>query len=86
MTAETLKLKDLKLKQWNKYKQTKSSADFNTFKISRDKLRSTTRRLRKEFELKLTADIKRNPKPFWKYIKFRLKTRADIPTLSLPNE
>ena len=81
-----MKLKDLKLKQWNKYKQTKSIADFNIFKISRDQLRSTTRRLRKEFELKLTADIKRKPKPFWKYIKSRLKTRPDIPTLNLSNE
>ena len=86
MTANTLKLKDLKLKQWNKYKQTKSIADFNIFKISRDQLRSTTRRLRKGFELKLTADIKRKPKPFWKYIKSRLKTRPDIPTLNLSNE
>ena len=86
MTAKTLKLKDLKLKQWNKYKQTKSIADFNIFKISRDQLRSTTRRLRKEFELKLTADIKRKPKPFWKYIKSRLKTCPDIPTLNLSNE
>ena len=33
MTAKTLKLKDLKLKQWNKYKQTKSIVDFNIFKI-----------------------------------------------------
>ena len=41
MSAKTLKLKDLKLKQWNKYKQTKSIADFNIFKISRDQLRST---------------------------------------------
>ena len=86
MTKEALKLRNLKNKQWKKYIQTKSHQDHNKFKLSRDKLREMTRRLRNELELKLTEDVKTKPKPFWKYVTSRLKTRLDIPTLTLPNK
>ena len=46
----------------------------------------TTRKLREQFELQITAGVKTKPKPFWKYVSSRLKTRLDIPTLSLPNK
>ena len=86
MTKEALKLRNLKNKQWKRYLERKDPLDFNKFKLSRDKLRETTRRLRKELEVKLTEDIKKKPKPFWKYVSSRLRTRLNIPTLILPND
>ena len=86
MTKEALRLRKSKNKHWNKYKISKSLRDHAKFKESRDKLRTTTRKLREQFELQITAGVKTKPKPFWKYVSSRLKTRLDIPTLSLPNK
>ena len=65
MCREVLKLKNAKRKLWKKY--------------CRDKLRSTTRDLRVQYEVDLTNHIKDTPKAFWKYV----KTRTIIPTLTL---
>ena len=86
MTKEALRLRKSKNKHWNKYKISESLRDHVKFKESRDKLKTTTRKLREQFELQITAGVKTKPKPFWKYVSSRLKKRLDIPTLSLPNK
>ena len=45
-------------------------------------LRSLTRSLRRMFEKKLANNSKNNPKPFWPYVKSKLKTRTKIPNLT----
>ena len=57
--------------------------DFDLLKKCRNNLRSTTRELREQFVINLTSNIKNKPKHFWKCVKSRLKTRADIPILTL---
>ena len=84
MTKEAFKLRKSKNNHWKKYKISKSRRDHAKFKESRDKLRRTTRRLREQFELQITTSVKPKPKPFWKYVASRLKTRLDIPTLTFP--
>ena len=83
MDCGALKLRNTKNKLWRKYCRTKREVDFDLFKKCRNKLRSTTRDLREQFEINLTSNIKNRPKHFWKYVKSRLKTRADIPILTL---
>ena len=83
MDRGALKLRNTKNKLWRIYCRTKREVDFDIFKNCRNKLRSTTRDLREQFEINLTNNIKNKPKHFWKYVKSRLKTRADIPTLTL---
>ena len=83
MDRGALKLRNTKNELWRKYCRTKREVDFDLFKKCRNKLRSTTRELREQFEINLTSNIKNKPKHFWKYVKSRLKTRADIPILTL---
>ena len=85
-TKEALRLRKSKNKHWKIYKISKSIRDHAKFKESRDQLRTTTRKLREQFELQITAGVKTKPKPFWKYVSSWLKTRLDIPTLSLPDK
>ena len=83
MNREALKLKNARRKLWKKYCRTNNELDFLNFKNCRDKVRSTTRDLRVQYEVDLTNNIKDTPKAFWKYVKTRLKTRTIIPTLTL---
>ena len=47
------------------------------------KLRTTTRKLRGQFELQIITGVKTKPKPFCKYVTSRLKSQVDIPTITL---
>ena len=68
MNREALKLKNIERKLWKKYCRTNNELDFLNFKNCRDKVRSTTRDLRVQYEVDLTNNI---------------KTRTIIPTLTL---
>ena len=82
MNNEALRLKNAKTRLWKKYLATRSSFDRRKYVESKNKLRSLTRNLRRDFERKITEEIKKKPKVFWKYAKSRLKTRASIPPLT----
>ena len=83
MTPACFKLRKTKLNLWKYYKRSGKHEDLLAFKKCRDELRSKTRQLRENFERLLTKDIKTKSKPFWNYVKSRLKIRTDIPTLTL---
>ena len=74
LTREAIRIKSQKNKLWRKYTATKSAFDNLKFKRCKNKLRSLTRRLRKDFERKLSANSKHKPKLFWNYAKSRVKT------------
>ena len=44
-----------------------------------------TRKLRRDFEIDISKDLKDKPKVFWSYAKSRLKTREQISTLINPD-
>ena len=81
MTAEALRLKNAKSRAWKRYKIHQSTHSRNVYVRCKNKLRSLTRSLRKNFERQLTAGLKDKPKTFWKYVATRLKTRHTIPAL-----
>ena len=83
MTPACFKLRKTKLNLWKYYTRSGKHEDLLAFKKCRDELRSKTRELRENFECLLTKDIKTKSKPFWNYVKSRLKTRTDIPMLNL---
>ena len=85
MTNDALRLKNAKNRLWRKYSTTKSRYDHSKYVNCKNKLRSLTRKLRKDFEKHITAELKKKPKVFWKYAKSRLKTRASIPPLTRAN-
>ena len=81
MTREALHLKNRKCKLWNKYQCSKSTADYQLYCQSRNKLRNLTRSLRRNYEAKLASNRNKNSKQFWKYVNSRLKTRPSINSL-----
>ena len=85
MTNDALRLKNAKNRLWRKYSTTKSRYDHSKYVNCNNKLRSLTRKLRKDFEKHITAELKKKPKVFWKYAKSRLKTRESIPPLTRAN-
>ena len=82
MNNEAIRLKNKKQKLWKKYSVSRSARDYDQFLKCKNQLRSMTRMLRKNFEKTLAKKSKISPKPFWSYVKSRLKTRPKIPTLS----
>lgn len=81
MNKDALTLRNKKKKLWKKYVSTRSTSDYESFVRCKNSLRSLTRNLRKKFEKALAFKGKKTMKPFWSYVKSKLKTRTKIPTL-----
>ena len=81
MTQGAMKLKKTKNECWSRYVGTSSEVDRLRFNIVRNKLRSLTRKLRREHESQIAQKAKSNPKAFWKYVNSRLKTKSKINNL-----
>ena len=62
MTSQSLRLKKQKHMLWCVYKHSQDPVDLARFKLCRNKLRSMTRQLRRDFESQLAANIKGNTK------------------------
>ena len=85
MTRESRRLKNKKIRLWRKFLSTKSSFHWNNYTQCKNSLRALSRKLRRDFELDITKDMKQKPKVFWSYAKSRLKTRERISTLTKPD-
>ena len=85
MSSQALKLKKQKNEMWDKYMHNQDPIDLARFRVSRNRLRSLTRKLRQDFEYGLVNDIKDNPRAFWKYSNSRLKTKPGIGDLRSPS-
>ena len=81
MNKDSIALKNRKQKLWKKYILSRRN-DYNKFVKCKNDLRSLTRSLRRMFEKKLANNSKNNPKPFWLYVKSKLKTRTKIHNLT----
>ena len=75
MTSQALQLKKQKNEAWSRYMRTHDPLDLARFRVRRNRLRDLTRSLRRNFESRLVANIKSNPKAFWRYTNSRLKTK-----------
>ena len=81
MNREAIKMKNKKRSLWLKYTRTHDGLDYTRFTQCRNDLRQLTRTLRKQYEQKLSDDIKGNPKPFWRYVSMRLNTKSRVDDL-----
>ena len=52
--------------------------DFQRYNTNRNKLRLEARKLRSSFEKKLAAELKTNPKYFWRFCKSKTRTNTKI--------
>ena len=82
---KNIRLKNKKQKLWKRYTFTRNIADYEKFVRSKNHLRSLTRTVRMNFEINLEGRSKKRPKQFWSYVKSKLQTRTNIPTLIKSN-
>ena len=81
MNREAIKIRNMKQKLWRKYTATRSITDYCKYVRCKNHLCKLTRDLRNKLEKLLANNSKTSPKPFWSYVKSKLKTRTKIPTL-----
>ena len=70
-----------KYKMWKKYCETDSYQNYVKYTKARNQARWATRQAMKGYEKQIAKNIKKNPKPLWKYVKSKSKTRDSIPDL-----
>ena len=81
MTKQAMRLKREKFTLWNIYVRSRDPVDYARFCCCRNRLRSLTRKLRIQFEKRISNELKSNPKGFWKYTNSRLKSKQGIEAL-----
>ena len=81
MNRAAMRLRKQKRVLWSGYCETHDILAHAQFRRCRNKLGGVTRKLRKDHETRLAADITRNPKAFWHYDNSRLCTRCRVEDL-----
>ena len=81
MDRNAMNLRKKKIRLWRTFVRTRCPLDYARFAVCKNELRALTRRLRREFEEDVAANIKGNPKRFWNYANSRLKTKPKIEDL-----
>ena len=71
---------------WTRYIETRDQEKHQAYKKIRNKLRNITRKNKVQKERDIAADIKGNPKRFWKYVNSKTKTKTTIPDLEVTSE
>ena len=82
MDRRAWRLKKQKIRLWRIYTQTQDILDYARFASCRNKLRTLTRNLRRDYEKQLVSQMKTDPKLFWRYASVRLHTRCQIGDLT----
>ena len=85
INREALRLTKNKSKLWRSYSITGDELNYARYVRCKNDLRRLTRNLRKDFERRLVADLKENPKGFWRYTSSRMKTRPGVENLRTAN-
>ena len=78
-------LSNKKRKAWHKYHKNPSSENWQNYTCHRNKLTYTIEKLKIDYENKIAAESKQNPKVFWKYINRKSKHKSKIAVLNDDN-
>ena len=78
MSKEAIKKVRKKYHEWKRYSNTRQYQDFLNRKIARNFASKGVRRAKRKFEKNLAAEIKENPKCFWKYVRSKTKVKTGI--------
>ena len=62
--------------------ETKEGKYYTEYCRARNQVRKLTRRIQKEFEMKLATESKTNPKAVWKYMNSKNKNREGVSDLN----
>ena len=69
---------------WKRFLETKSGEDYLKFTRARNQSRNETRKAQRDYESKLAKEVKKNNKPFWKYVHSKTKVKSKIPDINVP--
>ena len=78
-------LSNKKRKSWHNYKKNPCPESWQKYTRDRNNLTHTIERLKIEYENKIAAESKQNPKTFWKYVNRKSKSKGKIAVLKDPN-
>jgi hypothetical protein len=81
MNDAALKKVRLKRKAYQRYLQTREGTDYLEYCKARNQVKRSCRRAIREFEKKIAAEAKNNPKAFYAYARSKLKTKEGIADL-----
>ena len=81
MSSKALKAVKKKYHSWKRYTWTRQYQDYLKYIQARNAATKDIRGAKRNFEKKLAADIKTNPKSFWKYVRSKTKVKAGISDL-----
>ncbi|KAK6168093.1 hypothetical protein SNE40_021989 [Patella caerulea] len=70
-----------KRKCWYKYRRNQTSGNYEEYRIARNHATSLQRTVHKEIEKSVAANVKDNPKSFWKYVRSKTKNGEGISNL-----
>ena len=85
MNTNAIRKKNLKQKLWKRCIRTGNLSDRTRYIIVKNELRTLTRNLRINFEMNMALNMKNKPKPFWSYVRSKMKSKSKIPPLNKPD-
>ena len=85
MNKGTLRSIRKKHKAWAKIVGSPTAENYILYKKARNQARWETRKAVKNYEKEIAANMKNNPKLFWKYVNSKLKTRQPLSDLTKPD-
>ena len=81
MNGETRNKVKEKHRTWKSYQCTRTTEDYLLYTTARNQSRWATRNAVKDFEKKLTAGVKDNPKEFWRYARSKTQVKQQVAEL-----
>ena len=78
-TNKIVQVTNEKLRRWKRYRKSRSEADYANYIDSQRYCSKIIRKQKRSLEKKISANIKRDPKAFFKYVRSKMRSGRDIP-------
>ena len=82
LNKESVKKIKKKHTLWKRYMETNERKCYTEYCRARNQVRKLTRKMQKEFAMKLATEAKTNPKAVWKYMNSKIKNREGVSDLN----
>jgi len=85
MTNDAKRLRKSKIRLWNRYREDKSYNNLVEYRLASNRVISSYKKAKADFENNLAKRIKNNPKAFYNYVRSRSKTKDKVGPLKDEN-
>ena len=80
-TSATIGKVKMKNNMYRHWRNSRDNEDYLSYARARNQARSACRKAVRLYEKDIASQIKRNPKPLWRYVNSKLKGRQGLPNL-----